>query len=70
MADLKDLLLQHCNKTVIISITFVSGHDDNNYTVTPQREKFSNYYQDTFVPVNFINGSMINAIKREEQKGD
>lgn len=48
----------------------MTDHDDNNYTAAPEREKSSNYYHETFVPVSFINGSMINSTKRDEQKGD
>ena len=70
VADLKDLLLQHCNTTMTMPITFVSDCNIENYTVAPEREQSSKYDQNTsvHVPVTFINDSMINLVKTEEQK--
>ena len=41
IADLSDLLLQHCNTTTTVPITFVSDFSIDNYTEASKRDNFS-----------------------------
>ena len=73
VADLKYLLLRHCNTTMTMPITFVSDGSIENYTVAPDRE-FSLKHEQTIcvhdVPVTFINDSMINLVKIEANRDE
>ena len=49
LADLKDLLLQHCNNTESVPITFVSDHSMENYAEAEESEHSVTHEQDTCV---------------------
>lgn len=70
VADLKDLLLRHCNTTMTMPVTVVSDGSIENYTVSPDRERSVKHDQTTCIPVSFINDSMINFIKTAANRDD
>ncbi|KAJ7371880.1 hypothetical protein OS493_022601 [Desmophyllum pertusum] len=70
LADLKDLLLHHCNTTMTMPITFVSDCSIENYTAAPEKDHSIKHEQTTCVPVTFINDSMINLVKTQETMKD
>ena len=63
IADLSDLLLQHCNTTTTVPITFVSDCSIDNYTEASKRDNFSQHELADFVPVTFINDSNMNTLQ-------
>ena len=58
IADLSDLLLQHCNTTTTVPITFVSDCSIDNYTEASKRDNFSQHET-----VTFINDSNMNTLQ-------
>lgn len=70
VADLKDLLLRHCNTIMTMPVAFVSDGSIENYTVAPDRERSVKHDQTTCIPVSFINDSMINFIKTAANRDD
>ena len=68
IADLSDLLLQHCNTTTTVPITFVSDFSIDNYTEASKRDiNFSQNELADFVPATFINDSnMITLVQAGE----
>ena len=63
IADLSDLLLQHCNTTTTVPITFVSDCSIDNYTEASKRDNFIQHELADFVPVTFINDSNMNTLQ-------
>ena len=64
MADLKEVLLKHCNSLSSVFITFVPDYSIENYTEAPKKNfNLHNPQLTDFVPVTFVNDSMINLIK-------
>ena len=55
-------LLQHCNMTMTMPITFVSDCSTETYTEANEREHSRKHEQATCVPITFIDGAMINLI--------
>ena len=66
LADLKDLLLQHCNTTTTMPITFLSDSSIETYTEAKEREHSSKQEQVTCVPITFIDDAMVNLVKTQE----
>ena len=69
IADLSDLLLQHCNTTTTVPITFVSDCSIDNYTEASKRDNFSQHELADFVPVTFINDSNMNTLQVQTGEG-
>ena len=66
LADLKDLLLQHCNTTMTMPITFVSDCSIETYTEAKEREHSRKHEQATCVHTTCTDDAMINSIKTQE----
>ena len=65
LAGLKDLLLQHCNTTMTMPVTFVSDCGTETCTEAKEKEHCRKHEQATCVPITFIDGAMINLIKTQ-----
>ena len=70
LADLKDLLLQHCNTSVTVPITFVSDCSIEKYTVASEMEQSSKHEQSKCIPVTFISDSIVDLVKTQGPKND
>ncbi|KAL9951170.1 hypothetical protein ACROYT_G043787 [Oculina patagonica] len=70
LADLKDLLLHHCNTTTTMPITFISDCSIENYTVAPEKDHSIKHEEIECVPVTFVNDSMINLVKTQDSVKD
>ena len=68
IADLKELLLKQCNSFSSVPITFVPDCSVENYIEAPERNHSNLPHKqlNDFVPVTFVNDSMINMVKTQE----
>ena len=65
-------MLKHRNSLSSVPITFVPDYSIENYTEAPKKKNFNLHNQQLtdFVPVTFVNDSMINLIKTKQTEAE
>ena len=72
IGDLNELLLKHCHSFLSVPITFVPDCSIENYSEAPEQKKSTlpDKQLNEFVPVAFVNDSMVNLIKTRENEAE
>ena len=72
IGDLNELLLKHCHSFLSVPITFVPDCSIENYSEAPEQKKSTlpDKQLNEFVPVAFVNDSMVNLVKTQENEAE